>query len=225
MLEAKTYVLDWLLAEYLGQANYTEAENVLLEENTKQAKQEVLGLKVLHQDWTGFANALNTYPIENQDDDWFVQVQNINLQRLTATFPFVLTSQQESFLYQVALSFSPARGYARGLLALLKDERLDDPDPEEEQPKEELSSVKEEASIYKIYPNPAYGEVTVKYPDFAVGASLALYDRFGRQVRTNLLSNVGSITLKVSDLPDGVYVVRIARPDEVLFLSKLIIFR
>jgi hypothetical protein len=222
LLEAKAFVLDWLLTDYISQANYTEAENLLLEENTKQARQEVLGLKVLHQDWTGFANVLNTYPIENQDDDWFVQVQNINLQRLTATSPFVLSAQQESFLYQVALSFSPARGYARGLLALLKDERLDDPDPEEEgEPKNTTLVGENSPQTYNIYPNPAQDEIIIKYPSDASNAILTIYDQYGRLVIMTRLEASDMKTISAKDLHNGLYFLAVSNASSILFRSKL----
>jgi hypothetical protein len=78
---------------------------------------------------------------------------------------------------------------------------------------------------YQVYPNPAHAEVTVKYPDAATGASLEIYDRFGRYAGMRLLDGTGSITLPVADLPGGIYAIKIASSEATLFLSKLVIFR
>jgi hypothetical protein len=77
---------------------------------------------------------------------------------------------------------------------------------------------------YQVYPNPAHIEVTVKYPDAAIGTFLEIYDRFGRQAGMRLLDGTGSITLPVADLPGGIYAIRIASSKETLFFSKLIVF-
>ncbi len=221
LVEAKTYVMDWLLTVNISQANYTEAETLLSEENTQPSRQELLGLKASHGNWIGMSNDLSTYPVANQDDAWFVQIQQINLQRLSTTSQFILSTSQEALLYQVALSYSPIRGYARGLLALLKGERIMDEDPEDANSGQEERTTDNLTPQFSLFPNPANDVITVKYPYSIAPAQLILYDRFGRLVNTSFLDASGSIMLSIAGLPTGVYALSIEGDKSCLYLAKI----
>ncbi len=223
LLEAKSFVMDWLLRHYLDNANLSEAENILLEENNQSARQELLGLKASRNDWAGMSTVLATYPVNNQDDAWFVQVQQINLARLSSPVPFTLNASQESLLYQVALSHSPVRGFARGLIALLKGEYILDEDPEDviELPEERSSD--EQISQFSLFPNPANEVVTLMYPNTLANVHVELFDIFGQPVAVHHLDQSGIFSFSSASLPVGIYTVKLLANETIKYVAKLVI--
>lgn len=223
LLQAKVYVMDWLLQFYQTTNQYTEAETLLMEENTQPARQELLGLKASREDWSGMATVLASYPVNSQDDAWFVQVQQINLQRLSATQVFHLSASQESLLYQVALSVSPVRGYARGLIALLKGEYIMDEDPEDEIGLPEERSLEVLKPLYNLFPNPADEVLTLEYPNTHLFAEIQLLDLFGNPVLRQQLDNSGNFRFSTASLPTGIYILKYVADGILCHTAKLVV--
>jgi hypothetical protein len=86
-----------------------------------------------------------------------------------------------------------------------------------------------EFGITSIYPNPFNATTIITFAlPVATPVSLALYDLSGRQVRTlvegNRLAGVHRTTLNASELPSGLYFVRLETSDRV-FTQKVMLIR
>ncbi|MCX6246249.1 MAG: alpha/beta hydrolase-fold protein [Bacteroidetes bacterium] len=69
-------------------------------------------------------------------------------------------------------------------------------------------------SALKCYPNPSTGKITIETSDKTDNRSLSVLDLAGRQILTSQISQV-DITLDISMLPNGVYIVKVVGKNRV----------
>jgi hypothetical protein len=86
-----------------------------------------------------------------------------------------------------------------------------------------LNPIKKSTQI-QLFPNPTSDEITLQTPDDLAAASLQITDVFGRVLRQETLV-AGANKWSVRDLPQGVYVVRIATATKTLETTKFTVAR
>lgn len=165
-LYQKELLLGGLVREKMEAGDYAGAEALLAEENTMEADYSLFGLKMGRGAYTEAQAFLNTLPQTTQDEKWFVQVQQINIQRLQNEETFQLSTQQDSLLNQVADSESPVRGYARAILMLLKDKHYESEHPLVERSAYYIENEEPDAkptAKWTVAPNPANHSVRIDF--------------------------------------------------------------
>lgn len=230
-LDDKNVILKSLLIGALDAQNYTEATTLLTEEGTPEAQQWLLSVKLIAKDFSGAQQVWNALPFTTQDEQWFRDIMQVNLQRLQNIETYALSSSQETTLYTIADSESPYRSYARSLLALLKEERFPLDEIDIEAPMGEAPQTPQNAQIqapvFSVAPNPASDVVEVRYPvsqQQLLPKLLWLINLSGGvSVKQINLDDSGLYRLGVRDLPSGVYLLRISDKAGVLYQTKLVI--
>jgi hypothetical protein len=222
ILAEKEAILKYLVSEALEEKDFTTAEALLAGEQSKAAQWAVFGLRMSRQDYTGAIQLLNQLPLENATDTQFRDIQLINVQRLQNPTGFELSAAQEAYLNSVADGYSPIRGYARGILGLLKDRVYF---PDEYEIPEARSSRIESSTAYalKVYPVPASDLLVVTWPALpeSADAQIQVFDLLGRQY---LSQSVGAKetrqVLGLANLPEGVYFLAISDKGKIGYRAK-----
>jgi hypothetical protein len=73
-----------------------------------------------------------------------------------------------------------------------------------------------------VYPNPAFDQIHINSGDRII-SNLKIIDLTGKIVQTEFINNSGSITIDVSNLPAGTYIMSIQTPDEIINQQIIII--
>lgn len=226
ILAEKEAILKYLVSEALEEKDFATAEALLAGEQSKAAQWAIFGLRMGRQDYAGASQLLNQLPIVDIIDAQFRDIQLINLQRLQNPTAFELSAEQEAYLNSVADGYSPIRGYARGILGLLKD-RVYFPD-EYDIILEERSSPTERVATggLKIYPVPTSDQLVLTWPTLpeSADAQIQVVDLLGRQ---HLSQPIGAKevnrVLGVANLPEGVYFLVIRDKGKVAHRAKFIV--
>ena len=222
ILAEKEAILKYLVSEALDEMDYATAESLLAGEQSKAAQWAIFGLRMGRQDYAGATQLLNQLPTVEVADAQFRDIQLINLQRLQNPTGFELSAAQEAYLNSVADGYSPIRGYARGILGLLKD-RVYFPDEyeildERSNPTERITT-----EALKVYPVPASDQLVVTWPSLSesTDAQIQVFDLLGRP---HLSQSVGAResnrVLGVVNLPEGVYFLVISDKGKVAHRAK-----
>ena len=229
LLEQKDGLINALVRNSLQVGDYTEAESILMAENTAASQKGLLALKVLQEDYPSAQNVLNTMAQNTIDEQNYVWIQAVNLQRLAASETFELSDSQYNRLKNIAESESATRSGARGLLALLKNERFPVGLPGAsqffmvQQPQSGLIN----NDKYQSYPNPSQAEVHLKFPVLAKeeGFFLQLISVNGKSVLKKQLDNTGSYSFNTQDFPEGVYFLVLMEKGNVVYQHKVVILK
>lgn len=112
-------ILRYLVYEAWLIDSIIHAEDLLLGEQTKVATRGTIGLRILRGNLSGAQSLLDSIPIENQDDQWFKNIMEINLIiAQTNGEGFDLSTAQEQTLHTIAADkYSLMQGYACALLS------------------------------------------------------------------------------------------------------------
>ena len=223
-----SYALWRLTADKVSSGNTEEAIALLEEENTSLARQHILGIYLRKEDYATAQAYLKSFPVQSQDDAYFVDVQQINLQRLS-TPGYELSAADESTLDEIALSTELSSAYARGLLSLMRGDMYE---PElsilsnQGMQSGANNSPDEEGLLLWLYPNPVSEELQIVHPSVKETARLEFYDVYGR-LRTTVKPAKGSASTAVSmkGWPEGIYFVLFKNGDEVVLQSKFVVSR
>jgi len=222
ILSEKEAILKYLVSEALEEKDFVTAEALLAGEQGKAAQWAIFGLRMGRQDYAGAAQLLQQLTVVEVTDAQFRDIQLINLQRLQNPTGFELSAVQEAYLNSVADGFSPIRGYARGILGLLKDRVYY---PDEYDITEERSNPVERIAtgVLKVYPVPARDQLVVTWPTLPEGsdAQLQVFDLLGRsQLSESLIAKETTRTFNVANLPEGVYFLVVSDKGKVAHRTK-----
>jgi secreted trypsin-like serine protease len=225
ILAEKEAVLKYLVDEALEEKDFVAAETLLAGEGGKAAQWAIFGLRVGRQDYAGASELLNQLPVGDVTDAQFRDIQTINLQRLQNPTDFELSAEQEGYLNSVADGYSPIRGYARGILGLLKNRVYF---PDEYEITEERSSPTERIATdaLKIYPVPASDQLVVTWPHLqeSADAQIQVFDLLGRShLSAPLGAKETTRILSVASLPNGVYFLTVSDKGKVAYRTKFIV--
>jgi Pregnancy-associated plasma protein-A/Secretion system C-terminal sorting domain len=222
VLAEKEAILKYLVSKALNEKDFATAETLLAGEQGKAAQWAIFGLRMGRQDYTGAAQLLNQLPTVEVTDVQFRDIQLINLQRLQNLSGFELSVTQEAYLNSVADGYSPIRGYARGILGLLKD-RVYFPDEYEIMEERSLPIEYLSTETLKVYPVPASDQLVANWPTLpeSADAQLQVFDLLGRQHLSQAIgARETNRVLGVANLPEGVYFLVISNTGKVAHRAK-----
>ncbi|HRK28623.1 MAG TPA: T9SS type A sorting domain-containing protein [Chitinophagales bacterium] len=212
-------LLHKLLDQYTHEQNFAEIENLLRTDGSLYAVRALVGWYVKQGNTIQAQAVLDSLPVNTLDDQWFKDLQTLNIQRAGNT-AFVLQPQQEAMLYAIAGSQSIQSAYAQALLSLLKSEIFGLPVPPDDLsgktsvPARKMPKLKQsDLETLQLIPNPARTHVSVYIPPITVNSAseLELFNQQGNSVCKHTLSmgqRVAKIDLPL--LPKGIYVVHLS---------------
>lgn len=222
ILAEKEAILKYLVGEALEEKDFATAEALLAGEGGKAAQWAIFGLRMSRQDYAGASQLLNQLPVEDVTDTQFRDIQLINLQRLQNPMGFELSATQEAYLNSVADGYSPIRGYARGILGLLKD-RVYFPDEYDFPEERNITAERVVKETLKVYPIPTSDRLIVTWPALpeSADAQIQVFDLLGRQHLSQVLgAKETNRVLGVANLPEGVYFLVISDKGKVAHRAK-----
>lgn len=82
---------------------------------------------------------------------------------------------------------------------------------------------REEAARFRVYPNPAKGEVTIEFDGIKPVQSVSLFDQFNRLVREEILPESGKLKFDLSKYAAGAYHVVVTYTDNTRSHSQIIL--
>lgn len=220
VLQEKEAILKYLLGQALEYQDFSGAENLLQQEQTREADLAIFGLRIDRGDFEGAAEWLGQLPVESEEDANFRQLQLINIQRLKAPESFELAPDQEIFLNSIADGNSPIRGYARGILGILQGLRYYPEDIDLEEDRTTLANIDRVEEEFRVFPVPADNTLTITWPSFSNNAKgkIQIFDMLGRlhyEEIIQLFENRRSI--ETSRLPAGIYFAVISDNERVIY--------
>jgi secreted trypsin-like serine protease len=230
LLDEKEAILIYLIKQSLEEKDYAKVEDYLSTEKSKAANWAIFGLRLEREDYTSATELLESLLLEKEEDFQFKEIQMINIKRLQNPSVFKLTAEEETYLDKVAQSSTPVRGYARGILGILKDNRYypEKFEKGEQRSNPEFNFKNIENPSLKISPNPANNQVLVSWPnwDKSTEAYLQVFDIFGRaKINDKIFSNETQRNFDISQFPNGIYLLKINSKGKSLFQTNLIIQR
>jgi len=226
ILQEKDAILQYLIEQSLSSEQFSTVEGLLAGEQSKAANWAIFGLRMGRKDYTNAAIWLNQLPIQNNLDTEFRDVQLINLQRLQNPDSFQLSEAEDSFLNLVAESNSAIRGYARGILGILKDQHFypDSIGTIGESPKPIISDVlTQDAGFFRLFPVPANRVLNVSLPKLlnVSNIQLLIIDVYGKQHINKQISPFETqISLGTTQLSPGVYWLVISAEGQPIHQAK-----
>src|SRR5690606_26676946 len=87
----------------------------------------------------------------------------------------------------------------------------------------DVNEITNQQNNITVYPNPARQYVTVDIEKIKKNASISMYDIHGREVK-NIETNQAKTTIDISDLPNGVYMMRL-NLDGVIYTKRWSVVR
>ncbi len=226
-------ITDALIREYRIAGNWDMIETLLNEDLNPLNRRRLFGAKVEQQDYVAAAAVLQNFPIASTDDQYFLQVQNINLARLNAGLGYELSSGDNALLTQIAVSGEASAGYAQSLLMMLTGEiiRPKMPDLAGErstwQQANHIVATENESDFFILSPNPANDFLSIRLllpPAEATQCRIEIYDLpTGRLVQSHDLPGSDTVFLSVEQLPQGLYQITLCRQGRCIDRQKLLI--
>ena len=227
LLQEKEAILNYLLRQSLEVQDYSTAESILASEHNKASNWAIFGLRMDQKNYSSAAQWLNQLPIEDAEDTRFREIQLINLQRLQAPASFQLNKEQENYLQSVAESASPIRGYARGILGLLKNRRyypevfdLTKPSIPTERTQRTAPNT---SNHLALSPVPAQGTLWAAWPELPTddAAQLRIYDLLGTtSINVPIAPLQTQKEIDISQLPNGIYFLVIISQGKIQHRAK-----
>jgi len=210
----REYITDALIREYRAAGQWSQVEILLNEDLNPYNRRRLFGAKVKQKQYTAAAAVLQAMPIESADDTYFVQVQTVNLARMS-TNGYLLSAADDTLLNQIALKPTPAAGYAQALLGLLKEQVFmpapldlgEKEEKEEEERSNKSSRVEPIAKEFVVTPNPAGHIIQLQLPpSTATDLRVVCFDLVtGRLAHTISLQSGGTTTIPVENWQEGMY--------------------
>jgi len=206
--------------------------NFLLSENTLFALRSLIGQKAGNGNIADALTLLNSLPTNTLDEQDYKTVQQINLQRLTATDTFSLSEPQYQALSNIAESYQTQAPGAQALLNLLNGEQFEwqiplytgktTPPPYPQVP---LINLKTENRLW-VRPNPAKEQVSISIPLFIAEkqTELYLYNTQGIAVQQIPVAyGEYELSIHTQDLQNGVYFLSLMADGIRVANAKLVI--
>ena len=231
----KEELLHNLLQKFADEKDYAQLDEILTAENTTYAVRMLLSSKIKRGQYANAQAMLNYLPATNPDEQDYKTIQQINLQRLSATAEgFELTDEQYQQLRTIALAYGTQAPYAQTLLGILTGQTFDWqlPDLTENEkttripyPQVPLADLKALNTLV-VQPNPAQQSTQITLPPFAVeqNAQLQIFDVTGKLVQNVSLNNGSTLTtLDVKDLPNGLYILSLSADGVRLAQAKMVV--
>lgn len=231
-VQKKEALFNELFTRFQNDNDTTGMYSFLLAENTPFALRSLIGQKARYGNIDDAQTLLNSLPADTPDEQDCKTVQQINLQRLSATEGFELSEAQYQTLHSIADAYSTQAPAAQALLNLLTGEPFEwlvptgsektTPIPYPQVPLIDLKT----ANRLWVQPNPAKEQVSISIPPFVAEkqATLYLYNTQGTSVQ-QIPVPYGEYQLSIPThhLPNGVYFIRLVADGIRLANAKLVI--
>ncbi|HLF62903.1 MAG TPA: T9SS type A sorting domain-containing protein [Saprospiraceae bacterium] len=169
----------------------------------------IYGMMVNNGDYTEARDYLAVIGASGEEQQDFVVIQEINLDRLV-DFTYAPNTSELNTVYTVGMKVYPMSGYARSLYRYFTGERLEleleyDEDDPEVAPRSWNSRVE---SAFKVWPNPVAGTINIDAPVYG-DVLIQIHDIHGRPVHTQNISALEgqTMTMDVSRIPEGLYIL------------------
>ena len=207
----KEDTLSALLVHEIGQQDWIESEQLLLEEGDFRSLEWRAGLYIKSKQFSKLDSfLLNEWPQNTVDDIYFKELMTICGRFYQNPSSFSLTSTEESRITQIAESESSRKYYARALSDLLMG--ISYPiEPIEVDSTKSLSSVPSSNQSQKpiglvIYPNPANQQLHVDYQNIPFKVDFSIIHSFEQKEILRKI-NLNKPIIDVSNLTPGVYAI------------------
>lgn len=215
-----------LVEEYRAQNDWASIETLLTGDLNPYNHRRLVGAKMEQGQFAAASGLLQSFPQATNEDQLFVQVQNINVARLSDP-EFELSQVQEAILLDMATSPSPEAGYAQSLLGILKGQifmpKLPDLGGDREGFQTERPSLLE---TMQLSPNPVSDVLQVQVPHWDGKKSRVLEMRelsTGRLVKGIPMLDGGDIAIPVEALPSGLYLLILQEKGIAIDRQKVVV--
>ncbi len=223
----REHITSELVREYAALNNWSAVETLLNEDMNPANRRRMVGAKLEQAQFAAANTLLQNFPQTTVDDQHFVQVQNINTERLSNP-AFLLNNTQEATLLAVAESSSQEAGYAQSILGILTGQvfmpKLPNLGGERNAPPTKQPSL---FGSLQLSPNPVSDVLYVQVPQGIVMAGsqvLELRDMAtGIMVQRISVLDRNSIAISVQALPSGLYLLSLQDQDKVIARQKIAI--
>ena len=216
-----------------NETDYAALENLLAAQNNKFALRALLSAKMEQQQWQTAQDIINNLPANTPEEQDFITIQQINLQRLSAAQNFELDIEQANQLYAIANAYGYQAPAAQALLGLLNGNYYEWAIPQNNSksapslryPAAQLTG-NPSGSALTIIPNPAAQTAQVTIPPLFAQqpTELCLYDMHGKlMLRQAIPAFAYSTTLNLKDMKAGVYLTALYCNNMKIAQTKLIV--
>ena len=209
----REYITDELIREYVAANNWAAVTTLLNEDLNPANRRRMVGAQLAQKQFATATTTLQSFPQTTLDDQYFVQVQNINTARLSSP-NFTLSSAQATTLQNIANAPNPEAGYAQTLLGMLTGQVFMPTLPVLEN-KERSTETTNTLSVngLQVSPNPVSDllQVQISYiTDHDSRLTLELRElTTGRQVYSAKVNDQDTLLIPVVQLPAGMYLVQL----------------
>lgn len=191
------------------------ADAVNIAKTSEFLELNILGFPILmdnemYAEAAAYLNQMNTS--ENSDALDYVTIQSINLGYYNNIGHYILSMADKNTLYNIGIKTTPISGLARGLYYKLTGEKMEvdwiyEGSLVEFRNKQETGN---KELLIEIYPNPVDDNVLnilLNQTDMEAGIKADIYDTQGNNVKNLDMSGQNHVTIDVSDMASGVYIV------------------
>lgn len=203
------YILRYNLRSLLQNNDFETAYNILLPDTSIFELKLSYAIRILDEDYSTAVTLLNSFPSQTTDEQWFKQIQTINLARLQTPDSYILSEQNEQFLNGIIESNSTVRSYAKSLMAVLKGESYAiSVSPTMSPYSRNISHNSIHQSNLIVFPNTGNNSLKIKYsglPDSEM--QLILFNSMGHKLRTFNVTLKEIETIDISKLQEGLYFI------------------
>ncbi len=201
------------VAYYWEKGNYNKVKTVLRNKGTSHSKRELYGVYIALGQLDSAEIILNNIPVITLDDQYFKQVQELNLERLNENaWPVYWTLQERQLLHTIARSDVMSAAYAKALLKLAGNDvpiAIEYKGCNKNNPLLRRQ-VNRSTKNYSVFPNPAHDKITVSWNNAQkVVSEWAIYDIQGRKVSEGKYLRKGQ-SIRTDYLPSGTYILSIS---------------
>ena len=226
LVSQREHVTSELVRQFITANNWGAVESLLNEDLNSANRRRLVAAK-MEQNQFAAANAmLQTFQQGSQEDQYFAQVQIINVARL-ANPEFVLSASQEESLLGIATSSSQEAGYAQTVLGILTGRVFMPKVPvlNGERSSNPIPSPQSKAGVLLVSPNPANDVLNIQLPrliDRSANRVLELMDiTTGILVQQIAVPDESSVSISVQTLPAGIYVLTLREQGVVITYQKI----
>jgi len=222
----REYITDELIQGYVTTSDWGSVETLLNEDLNPANRRRKIGAKLAQKQFAAASDLLQSFPQNTNHDEYFVEVQNINIAWLTDP-EFALNDLQEVTLLSIAESSSPEAGYAQTLLGILTGSvfmpRLPDLGGERSAESEKKSN----PYGLLVSPNPVSNLLQVQAPHRTGRAMQQTLDlrvlATGELVYSANIMGQDIILVPVQHLPQGLYLLTLREQGAIVDRQKVIV--